>query len=68
MKRGRQRVSWERESVRENLIFIFFLFSSFSDLQKLDCRFSSGLEAKLIYAMRATCGHQILGVSSNSTR
>ena len=68
MKRGRQRASWERESVRENLIFIFFLFSSFSNLRKLDRRFSSRLKAKLIYAMRATRGHQNLGVSSNSTR
>ena len=50
----------------ENLFLIFFLFGSFLDLQKSDCRFSSGLKAKLIYAMRATHGHQNLGVSSNS--
>ena len=41
----------------ENMIFIFSLFVSFSNLQKLDHRFSSGLKAKLIYATRATCGH-----------
>ena len=51
-----------------DFIFIFFLFVSFSDLRKLDLRFSSGLKAKLIYVTRATCGHQNLGVSSNSTR
>ena len=49
-------------------IFLFFLtFVSFSDLQKSDRRFSSELKAKLIYATRATYGHQNLGVSSNST-
>ena len=54
---------------REREIFIFFsLFISFSDLRKLDCRFSSGLKAKLIHAMRATRGHQKVGVSSNSVR
>ena len=46
----------------------FFLFVSFSNLRKSDRRFSSGLKAKLIYAMRATHGHQNLGVSSNSMR
>ena len=53
---------------RERKIFYFFLFASFSDLRKSDRRFSSGLKAKLIYATRATRGHQNLGVSSNSTR
>ena len=48
--------------------FNFSLLASFSDLRKLDRRFSSGLKTKLIYAMRATRGHQNLGVSSNSTR
>ena len=47
---------------------IFFFFVSFLDLRKSDRRFSSGLKAKLIYAMRATRGHQNLGVSSNSMR
>ena len=47
---------------------LFFLFVFFSDLLKLDRRFSSGLKAKLIYAMRATHGHQNLGVLSNCTR
>ena len=54
---------------RENIIFHFFLlFVSFSDLRKSDCKFLSGLKAKLIYATRATRGHQNLGVSLNSTR
>ena len=53
---------------RERKIFYFFLFTSFSDLRKSDRRFSSGLKAKLMYVMRATRGHQNLGVSSNSTR
>ena len=53
----------------ENFKFFFIsFFVSFSDLQKSDRRFSSGLKAKLIYATRATRGHQNLGVSSNSTR
>ena len=50
MKRGREASSGERE-VKRNFIFFFV---SFSDLRKLDRRFSSGLKAKLIYAMRAT--------------
>ena len=59
----------EREAPRERyFIFIFLLFASFSDLRKLDRRFSSGLKAKLIYAMRATRGHQKVGVSTNSVR
>ena len=53
----------------ERELFLFFsLFVSFSDLRKSDRRFSSGLKAKLIYAMRATCGHQKVGVSTNSVR
>ena len=50
------------------LILLFLLFASFSDQRKSDRRLSSGLKAKLIYATRATRGHQNLGVSSNSTR
>ena len=53
---------------RERKYFIFSILTSFSDLRKSDRRFSSGLKAKLIYATRATRGHQNLGVSSNSTR
>ena len=48
--------------------FIFLLFDSFLYLRKSDRRFSSGLKAKLIYAMRATRGHQKVGVSTNSVR
>ena len=56
-----------RARQRENNFFYFFLlFSFFSDLRKSDRRFSSGLKAKLIYAMRATRGHQKVGVSTNS--
>ena len=53
---------------RDFFFFLFSLFTSFSDLRKLDRRFSSGLKAKLIYAMRATRGHQKVGVSTNSVR
>ena len=67
-ERGRGRR--KEEDGRERIFFFYFflIFASFSDLQKLDRRFSPGLKAKLIYAMRTTCGHQNLGVSSNSTR
>ena len=57
----------EREE-RERDILIFYLFISFSDLRKLDRRFSSELKAKLIYAMRATRGQQKVGVSTNFVR
>ena len=57
-----------RETIQREKCFIFFLFASFSDLRKSDRNFSLGLKTKLIYAMRATRGHQNLGVSSNSTR
>ena len=50
------------------LFFIFLLFASFSDLRKLNSRFSLGLKAKLIYAMRPTHGHQKVGVLTNSVR
>ena len=50
------------------LFYFISFFVSFSDLWKSDRRFLSGLKAKLIYAMRATCGYQNLGVSSNSMR
>ena len=58
----------EREGGERILIFYFFSFVSFSDLRKLNRRFSSGLKVKLIYAMRATRGHQKVGVSTNSVR
>ena len=57
----------ERERLRGFYYYFISLFVSFSDLWKSDRRFSSGLKAKLIYATRATHGHQNLGVSSNST-
>ena len=53
---------------RDFLFFIFLLFVFFSNLRKLDSRFSSGLKVKLIYAMRAMRGHQKVGVSTNSVR
>ena len=66
-ERGERRE--ERGERRErDFNFFFSLFASFSDLRKLDLRFSSGLKAKLIYAMRATRGHQKVGVSTNSVR
>ena len=61
----REGVEIEGEKI---LFFIFSVFVSFSDLRKSDRRFLSGLKAKLIYATRATRGHQNLGVSSNFTR
>ena len=67
-QRGRALRERERASVREDFIFIFLLFAFFSDIQKLDRRFSSGLKAKLIYTMRATRGHQKFGLSTNSVR
>ena len=57
----------ERERLRGFYFFIYF-FVSFSDLWKLDRRFSSGLKAKLIHTTRATRRYQNLGVSSNSMR
>ena len=69
VKKERQTDGGGRESVGgREFYFFFLLFTSFSDLRKSDCKFSSGLKAKLIYMTRATCGHQNLGVSSNSTR
>ena len=59
----------ERASRRER--YFYFYFSSlcfFSDLWKSDHKFSSGLKVKLIHAVRAMCGYQNIGVSSNSTR
>ena len=53
---------------REIYFYFFSLFVSFSDLLKSDRRFSLGLKAKVIYAMRATCGHQKVGVSTNSVK
>ena len=54
--------------VERIFLFIISFFVSFLDLRKLDSRFSSGLKAKLIYATRATHGHQNLGVLTNSVR
>ena len=51
----------ERERLRGFYLFIYFLVS-FSDLWKLDRRFSSELKAKLIHATRATRGYQNLRV------
>ena len=59
----------EREGVQRDFYFLFFIFFvSFSDLWKLDHRFSLGLKAKLIHVTRATREYQNLGISSNSTR
>ena len=58
----------ERERGERILIFYFSIFVSLSDLRKSDPRFSSGLKVKLIYAMRATRGHQKVGVLTNSMR
>ena len=67
---GKEASGGEKEAVGGDFLFflLFLYFSSFSDLRKSDRRFSSGLKAKLIYAMRATRGHQNLRVSSNSMR
>ena len=54
--------------VKEFLFYFIFFFVSFLYMWKSDCRFSSGLKAKLIHAATATRGYQNLGVSSNVTR
>ena len=53
---------------RDFYFYFYFFFAFFSNLRKSDRRFSSGLKAKLIHAMRATRGYQNLGVSSNFMR
>ena len=67
-QKGAERASGGESVGERGFTFFFFLFASFSNLRKSDRRFSSGLKAKLIYAARATRGHQNLEVSSNSTR
>ena len=67
-KRKGERATGSRERGREKYFNFFSFFISFSDLRKSDNRFSSGQKAKLIYAMRATHGHQKVGVSTNSVR
>ena len=57
-----------RESVEIKILIFIYLFTSFSDVRKLDRRFLSGLKAKLIYAMRSTREHKKVGVSINSVR
>ena len=55
IKKGQEAIFVGRKGGDERIFFIFFLsLVSFSDLRKSDRRFSSGLKAKLIYAMRAT--------------
>ena len=66
MERERRREEERVGERRDFLFFIFLLFVYFLDLRKSDCRFSSELKAKLIYAMRATRGHQKVGVLTNS--
>ena len=66
--KGGEKASGEERALEGELLLFFFLFISFLDLRKSDCRFSLRLKAKLIYAMRATRGHQKVGVSTNSVR
>ena len=56
------------ERAERGFLFFISLFISFSNLRKSNRRFSSGLKAKLIYAMRAMCEQQKVGVSPNSVR
>ena len=69
---GRGKNGVKRDGVQRSFVIIFIIFSFafffFSDLRKSDRRFSSGLKVKLIYATRATRGHQKVGVSTNSMR
>ena len=58
----------ENEGGEREILIIFSLLVSFLDLRKSDRRISSGLKAKLINAMRATRGHQKVGVLTNSVR
>ena len=66
-KWGRGKASGEERALERELFYFFFSLLFFRST-KIGSRFSSGLKAKLIYATRATRGHQNLGVSSNSTR
>ena len=68
IKRKGEGASGGERAERGFFSFFISLFISFSDLRKLDRRFSSELKAKLIYAMRATRGHQKVGVSTNAVR
>ena len=52
----------KNEGGEREILIIFFLLVSFLDLRKSDRRISSGLKVKLIYAVRATRGHQKVGV------
>ena len=47
------------------ILFLYFLFISFSDLWKSDRRFSSEQKTKLVYATRATRRYQKLSISSH---
>ena len=59
--KGRERALGE-ESLERKIFYFFFLFAFFffSDLRKLDCRFSSGLKAKLIIRRELRMGTKIL--------
>ena len=52
----------ENEGIEREILIIFSLLVSFSDLRKSDRWISSELKEKLIYAMRAMRGHQKVGV------
>ena len=51
---------------REVFLKKIYLFFSFSDLRKSDCRISSGQTRKVLYVTRATCGNQKHGISPRS--
>ena len=58
----------ENEGGEREILIIFSLLVSFSNLRKSDRRFLSRLKAKLIYVMRATRGHKKVGVLTNFVR
>ena len=70
VKTERRKRQWGMgESVwREKMIIIFSFFAYFSDLWKLDRRFSSEQNAKLDCATRATRRYHYLSILSNFKR
>ena len=67
-KGGKEGVGRERERGGKKIILFFYSLCFFLRSIKIRPQVFVETEAKLIYATRATRGHQNLGVSSNSMR